>query len=300
MISFVITTYNSEKTIERAINSILEQKTNLEYEIIVVDDGSNDDTKVVLAKYYDKIKYYYKKNEGVAIARNFGVENAKGEYIIFIDSDDYIKNTLLQDIETYILQKIDLIKWNPLFVYENKKESLEETISVEFDKATGEDGFNFLFGKDNLIDCLWRYAIKKELIPKFPEEKYHEDFATIPFIILKAKSFVSINKFEYYYVQSENSIMRNSDVKKTRKKLQDKLFHFDNIVKNVDALNLKETTKENVKIWATNSILVSISNLDDENKKYLNNEFKKRNISKYIKIRNIKQILKKLYLKIKY
>ena len=300
MISFVITTYNSEKTIERAINSILEQKTNLEYEIIVVDDGSNDDTKVVLAKYYDKIKYYYKENEGVAIARNFGVENAKGEYIIFIDSDDYIKNTLLQDIETYILQKIDLIKWNPLFVYENKKESLEETISVEFDKATGEDGFNLLFGKDNLIDCLWRYAIKKELIPKFPEEKYHEDFATIPFIILKAKSFVSINKFEYYYVQSENSIMRNSDVKKTRKKLQDKLFHFDNIVKNVDALNLKETTKENVKIWATNSILVGINKLEDDNKKYLNNELKKRNISKYIKIRNLKQLLKKIYLKIKY
>ena len=111
MISFIITTYNSEKTIVRAINSILDQKSNLNFEIIVVDDGSNDKTKVVLENYYDKIKYYYKENEGVSCARNFGMQKAKGEYIIFVDSDDYIKNSLLQDIESHILQKIDLIKF---------------------------------------------------------------------------------------------------------------------------------------------------------------------------------------------
>ena len=299
MISFIITTYNSEKTIVRAINSILDQKSNLNFEIIVVDDGSNDKTKVVLENYYDKIKYYYKENEGVSCARNFGMQKAKGEYIIFVDSDDYIKNSLLQDIESHILQKIDLIKWNPIFVYENKNENFKP-ISVEFNKVTGEEGFNLLFGKDNLIDCLWKYAIKKEIIPKFPENMYHEDFATIPFIILNAKSFVSINKYEYYYIQSKNSIMRNFDEEKTRKKLQDKLFHFDNIIKKVDKFNVKTITKENVKIWATNSILTGINELDEKNKKYIIKELKKRKISKYIKIRNLKQFVKKIYLTIKY
>lgn len=299
MISFIITAYNSEKTIVRAINSILEQKSNLNYEIIVVDDGSNDNTRNVLEKYYDKIQYYYKKNEGVAIARNFGVQKSEGEYIIFIDSDDYINKTLLEDIESYILQKIDLIKWNSIFVDENKNQ-IAKPSSVEFNRVTGEDGFNLLFGKDNLIDCLWRYAIKKEIIPIFPENKYHEDFATMPFIILNAKSFVSTNKYEYFYVQSKNSIMRNFNIQKTRKKLQDKLFHFDSMVEKVDKLNVKKTTKENVKIWATNSILTVINELDNENKRFFINEIKQRKISKYIKIRNVKQFMKKVYLTIKY
>ena len=121
MISFIITTFNSDKTIVRAIKSILNQKSNLDFEIIVVDDGSNDKTKDVLKSYYDKIKYYYKENEGVACARNFGMQKAKGEYIIFVDSDDYINNTMLEDIENYILQKVDLIKWNPIFVYEKEE-----------------------------------------------------------------------------------------------------------------------------------------------------------------------------------
>ena len=299
MISFIITSYNSEKTIGRAIDSILKQKSNLKYEIIVVDDGSNDNTRAILENYYDKIQYYYKENEGVAIARNFGVNKSKGEYIIFIDSDDYINKTLLEDIENYILQKVELIKWNPIFVYENKNETSKPS-SVEFNKVTGVEGFNLLFGKDNLIDCLWRYAIKKDLIPKFPEGMYHEDFATVPFIILNAKSFVSLQKYEYYYIQSENSIMRNSDVKMIRKKIQDKLFHFDSIIEKVDKLNVKKITKENVKIWATNSVLTGINELDKEDKKYINNELKKRKISKYIKVRNVKQFIKKIYLIFKY
>ena len=94
--------------------------------------------------------------------------------------------------------------------------------------------------------------------------------------------------------------MRNFDEEKTRKKLQDKLFHFDNIIKKVDKFNVKTITKENVKIWATNSILTGINELDEKNKKYIIKELKKRKISKYIKIRNLKQFVKKIYLTIKY
>lgn len=168
MISFIIPVYNAENTIERAINSILKQKTNLEYEIIVVDDGSTDNLEDVMQKYnQENIKYFKKENSGVADTRNFGVDKAKGEYIIFVDSDDYISHTLLQDIEVYLKQGIDLIKWNPVFVDEEQVEILKPK-SAYFDKVTGEQGFNFLFGKDNLIDCLWNYAIKKDIMLKFP------------------------------------------------------------------------------------------------------------------------------------
>lgn len=301
MISFLIPAFNAEKTIERAINSILNQKTSIDYEIIVVNDGSMDNIDEKMQKFSDnnKIKYFKKENTGVADTRNFCVEKASGEYIIFVDSDDYISNTLLQDIESYINKKIDLIKWNPIFVDENQNE-LTKPKSFYYENSTGEQGFNMLFGKDNLIDCLWNYAIKKEIMLKFPAGTYHEDFAIMPIIVLKAKTMVSIDKYEYYYVQSKNSIMRNCDIEKTKKKIQDRLFHYDNIIKEIDKMNLAKVTKENVKIYLTNSLLVIVPELDKDNKKYFKMELKNRKIAQNIKVRNIKQLIKRILLEIEY
>lgn len=301
MISFIIPSYNSANTIKRAIESVLNQNANIRYEIIVVDDGSSDNTEEVLKVYENnqKIKFYKKANSGVADTRNYGISKATGDYIIFVDSDDYISENLLNDIEPYLLQNIELIKWNPIFVDENKNEILKPA-SVAFKKVTGEQGFNILFGRDNLIDCLWNYAIKKELIMEFPTGTYHEDFATMPLIILKSKSFVSIDKREYYYVQSNNSIMRNKDYDKTRKKLNDKLNHFDNLIKKSSEMSIQKQTKENLAIYATNSLLTVIKDLDEKDKDYYTSELKKRRISKYLKARNIKQLIKKVILSFKY
>lgn len=295
MISFVIPSYNSAETIKRAIESILKQKTNIKYEIIIIDDGSTDNTEEIMKEYEknEKVKYYKKENSGVADTRNYGVSKSSGDYIIFVDSDDYVSENLLKDIESYILKNIELIKWNPVFTYKEKKEIFMPP-SVAFEGVTGEQGFNILFGKDNLIDCLWNYAIKKDIMLDFPSGTYHEDFATMPLIILSAKSFVSLNKREYYYVQSENSIMRNNDNEKTRKKLSDKLNHFDNLIKKVNEMNLQKQTKENFGIYAANSLLVVTKDLDEENKKYYKKELRNRKIWRYIKIRNVKQLVKKI------
>lgn len=173
MISFIIPAYNAEKTIERAIDSILRQKeSNLEYEIIVINDGSTDHLNEVMKKFNqnEKIKYFRKENTGVADTRNYGVKKATGDTIIFVDSDDYISENLLKDIEPYVLQNIELIKWNPIFVNPNG-EIVRKDLTVAFDKVTGEQGFNLLFGKDNLLDCVWNYAIKKEIMLEFPKRK---------------------------------------------------------------------------------------------------------------------------------
>ena len=122
----------------------------------------------------------------------------------------------------------------------------------------------------------------------------------MPITILSAKSFVSINKYEYYYVQSSNSIMRNSDNEKTRKKLQDKLIHFDNLIKETSKMNIEELTKQNAEIYYTNSMLAVVEELDKQNKEYYVQELKKRKIAKYIKVRNLKQLIKRIILEIKY
>lgn len=300
MISFIIPAYNARKTIGKAIESILNQeKSDIDYEIIVVDDGSNDNLKDELKKYENKIRYFYKENSGVSDARNLGVKMSKGEYIIFVDSDDYISRSLLKDIQEYINKKIELIKWNPIFV-DDDGNRLKQEKSVKFEMVTGEEGFNLLFGKDNLIDCLWNYAIKKSLMMEFPSKMYHEDFRTMPLMILKAKSMVSIDKYEYFYVQSQNSIMRNTDIQKERKKIEDKITHYDNIMKELEKMNLNKRTKENVAIFITNSLLTGISDLNEENKNWAIKELKIRKVAKNIKIRNFKQLIKRIILEIKY
>ncbi len=325
MISFIIPAYNAEKTIMRAIESIINQKeTSVEYEIIVINDGSKDKTKENVKKIIDnysinktiydennysiilknkdnnniKFFYYQQENKGIANTRNLGIKKSNGDYIIFVDSDDYVSDTLLKDIEKYINNGIELIKWNPNVVKENG-EIIKKEECFPFEKKTGIDGFNFLYGKDKLISCLWNYAIKKELIPEFPEVDYHEDFAVLPLIILKAKSMVFISKNEYYYVQTEKSVMRGNDEEKQRKRLEDVLFIYDNILKQIPSLKLDKYTNENLKIFLTNSLIVFLPELSDKNKNFFLDELSKRKVSKNLKARNFKQLLKKCFYTIK-
>ena len=122
MLSIIITAYNAEKTIERCINSILENEYN-DYEIIVINDGSSDKTEKVIELFAsDKIKYFSKKNTGVADSRNFGIEKAKGEYITFIDSDDYVSNNYFKNLDKYLKQGIDIIKRKAIIINEKDNE----------------------------------------------------------------------------------------------------------------------------------------------------------------------------------
>lgn len=100
-VSIIIPVYNSENTIERAINSVLSQ-TFTDYEIIIINDGSIDNSEeIIKTKFNDvRVKYFYKSNGGVSSARNYGIKRASGEYIIFLDSDDYYSDEY--SVESYI------------------------------------------------------------------------------------------------------------------------------------------------------------------------------------------------------
>ncbi len=87
LVSVIIATYNSGKFIAQAVQSVLEQSCRL-HEVIVIDDGSTDETKDVLSGFHDRIKYFYQENQGPSAARNKGIKMAKGGYISFLDSDD--------------------------------------------------------------------------------------------------------------------------------------------------------------------------------------------------------------------
>lgn len=299
MISIIITAYNAEKTIERCINSILENEYN-DFEIIVINDGSSDKTEKVIELFAsDKIKYFSKKNTGVADSRNFGIEKAKGEYITFVDSDDYVSNNYFENLDKYLKQGIDIIKRKATIINEKNDEKTKIEGPV-FDEITGEQAFNELCFKDIYLDTLWSYIIKKSLFTEnnlyFEPNKYHEDFGLLPLVILKAKSVVSTNDYVYYYVQTDGSIMRDSDDAKTIKKSKDVLYHYDNIIEQTEKYDISRKTKENVRIYCTNAILLKVKELKGKAQNDFIKELKKRKIYKNIKARNLKQLIKKILL----
>lgn len=297
MISVIINAYNSEKTIEKCINSILNNAYE-DYEIIVVNDGSTDKTEEIVELFAsNKIRYYSKKNTGIADSRNFGIEKAKGEYITFVDSDDYVSNKYFEGLSKYLNEGIDIIKRKATIVKENKEEKIQGPV---FDKCTGEEAFNKLCFNDKYIETLWSYIIKKNLIEennfRFTPNYFHEDFELLLLIILKAKTMVSLDDYVYYYMQTENSIMRENNLEKTIKKSKDVLYHYDNILKEIEKYNLDKITKDNVKIHCTNTLLLKTRELEGKAKKEYIQELKKRKIYKNIKVRNLKQLIKKIIL----
>lgn len=301
-ISVIIPVYNTEKYLKRCFNSVIEQNyPNLE--LVIINDGSKDNSESIIeeykTKYPDLISYYKKENTGVADTRNFGVEKATGDYIMFLDSDDYIDKALFENLEDYIKNDIELIKFK-LQRVDNFGKTLEIVPGAIFETKTGEEGFNELYFTDVLVDSPCVYLIKKDIFArnnlKFAVGTEHEDFGLVPFIIVLAKTMASINFYGYYYVQSDNSITRNEDYKKTIKKAYDALRHYDNAIKLTNEWKLNKRTKQNLKIYYTNAIILKTKELHETEQEEFIKEIKKRKMLKNIKIRNIKQLIKKIIL----
>ena len=297
-ISIIVPFLNAERCIEECVDKLLMQ-TYENIEIVLVNDNSTDNSEDIIQKYLsnEKVKYYKVKEDtiGNAKARNIGIEKATGDYFIFVDVDDYIDKNLLNSLIKYIDEDYDLVKYKMTIVSENQEE-IKKVEGPVFENLTGEEAFNKLCFEDVLLDSPCIYLIKKDLFKnvdlKFKENTYHEDFGLIPRVILEAKKVASCDLYGYYYIQSNNSIMR--DKKKTLKKAYDKLSHYDDMLKYIKDLNIEEITKENVLIYYTNSIIMSLKDLKGNEEKEYIKEMKKRDMRKNIKVRNLKQLIKRI------
>ena len=297
-ISIIVPFLNAENCIEKCINNLLEQ-TYENIEIILVNDNSTDNSEKIVEKYLpnEKIRYYkiQKETVGNAKARNLGIEKSTGNYFIFVDVDDYIDNNLLENLSKYMDEDYDLVKYKITLVSEIAEE-IKKVEGPVFEKLTGEEAFNKLCFEDVLVDSPCAYLIKKDLFIKnkfkFKENTYHEDFGLIPKVILNAKKVASCDLYGYFYVQSDNSIMR--DEEKNLKKAYDKLGYYDDMVDYIKKLNISNRTKENVMIYYTNSIIMSLKDLKGDGYNEFLTNVKKRRIYKNIKIRNIRQLIKKI------
>lgn len=301
-LSFVVPVYNTEKQLRICLDSILNQ-TNKDFEVVLINDGSTDNSEQIckeyIKRYPGKIEYISKENTGIADTRNLGIAKSKGEYVCFVDADDYIANDLLEKLIPYLEKTPDLVKYKLTKVNQNQEE-LEKVDGPTFDTKTGEEAFNLLYYQDVLMDSPCLYAMNRSYLLekgfKFAKGRYHEDFGLMPLIIVEASSIISTDIYGYFYIQTQNSIMRNTDYKKTIKKVEDSFAHYDLMLEELEKAKLSKQANENVKLFYTNSILLKIETLKNPERQSAIKEFRRRKMSRNIKIRNFRQLVKKIIL----
>ncbi len=214
-ISVIIPAYNVEKQIDRCLHS-LENQTMQQMEVILINDGSTDGTEQKIQRFIDnkrlEIRYFSDSNHGQAYVRNFGMRQAEGTYIAFIDSDDYLEPEYLEKLytaaETY---HADVVNSGYRVVKEDGTVLSEVNVSP-FSEISG-------FGRAGVF-VTWSKLYRTEFLRRqnicFPEGKLYED---VPFS-LEAKflgqNVKSISYIGYNYVQHENSTMSSSSIKSAR------------------------------------------------------------------------------------
>lgn len=295
--SLIIPAYNVEKYIKKCLDSVLNQTYN-NYEIIIVNDGSTDNTSKILESYKSnkKIKIINQENKGLSNARNTGVSNAKGDYILFIDSDDFIEKELLEILNKTIKDE-DLIRFQIRILDETNK-IIKEYKEETFNNLNGIEAFNKL-SKYNLVELAVCYAYKKDTFLKnnykFEEKTYHEDFGLIPYIIISSKKVTSINYIGYNYLQRKNSIMNNTDYEKEIKKSNDVLKHYKNLIKWSQNIEGDLTI---YKSFIANSVILKSLNLKEKDYKKYIKKLKEYKVYDNLLTYNLKNKIKKILIKI--
>lgn len=212
LLSVIVPVYNIENYIEKCIYSILNQ-TYKNLDIILVDDGSTDTSGIVcdnLAKKDHRIRVIHKQNGGLSDARNKGLDVAKGEYISFIDGDDYIEPDMYFDMMTSMReQQCDISVCEIL-----KTEPTRTIITKPY--PYGDTEYTILNKEKVIIDLLQdkidvsacNKVYKREVIndTRFPYGKTNEDFPFMSRVLTKTNKVIVINKAYYNYIQRENSI----------------------------------------------------------------------------------------------
>ncbi|MCF7569078.1 glycosyltransferase [Sabulilitoribacter arenilitoris] len=247
-LSIVVPFYNAESHIERCLYSLVNQNINSnDYEILLIDDGSIDNGKVVVESFIKKhsnIKLYSQSNIGLGATRNKGIKLATGDYIYFIDADDYLAfNTLdiiLKHAEEFHLE---LLGFNTIAT-KKKDFFISKTIKNNY-KAYVLSGVDFLVEyKYHRLEAWW-YIIKRDYLLKtgfeFEEGKFMEDAIFTFNIFLKAKRSMFLPIDAHRYVTTENSIMNNNKQEHLLKVIED----YISLVFRFNSLSV-EVTKNNV------------------------------------------------------
>lgn len=209
-VSIIVPVYNTMNYLKKCLDSLVNQSLK-NIEIIVVNDGSTDDSQKIIDEYvqkYDFVRGYKKKNGGLSDARNYGLKYAKGKYITFIDSDDYVKKDLFLKTYNYAIKhKLDVVVSDTIIKEENKEYILKSNLNYSINPLQ-----NYVIAYP--MACI--RLIKKEVLNdlKFKKGILYEDLELMPSLVLKTKKIGFSDYAGYYYVQRTGSIMKQKEFNK--------------------------------------------------------------------------------------
>ena len=270
LISVIIPVYNSEKYLKECLDSVVNQTYN-NLEIIIINDGSTDNSLQIIKSYKDsRIKLTNKDNGGVSSARNEGLKQATGEYVMFVDSDDYLTNNNVIAELIYNIDNSDLIKYGHIV---KKNNSLIKDDLINELKEVYCSGESFLLDilnkKKDYGWYLWQYLFKRSLWEEivFPNREILEDLSTIYKVILNAKTIKVSGINVYTYRINSLSLANNITYNKCIQLLE----ATKEAVRNTNSLSinneLKTLLKNNFSYGYVSELLLA---------SYLNNNEKKK------------------------
>lgn len=247
-VSVVVPVYKVEKYLRRCVDSLLNQDYG-NYEIILVDDGSPDNCPVICDEYDLKekiIRVIHKENGGLSDARNVGVNNAKGKYIIFVDSDDYVERNHISSLYSLIEKyNADIVCSPPIIEYE-KYSNTDYEVNVENSRqslfksfvVSSKDAQEMILRGNPVGTSAWSKIIKKDYCIKhpFPKGKVMEELATTFYLIGEAKRIAVTGVPSYHYVQRNGSILRS---KFTLEEIEEYMSLAENYVTSASTKDIK-------------------------------------------------------------
>ena len=256
-LSIIVPIYNVEQYLQKCVDSLLNQDIPLsEYEIILVDDGGKDKCPQICDDYaavHENIRVVHRENGGLSAARNNGIEVARGKYIQFVDSDDYLEPNVLRGlIEQMEQDRLDVLRYDYQDVRlkgDGQYEVFQPNKSPHYVDRRREvvDGETYLNERMSGYACYaWQYVIKRELTDMFMPGIYFEDTEWTPRMLMKAKRVGSTSTIVYNYFWREGSITKAYNKEHIRKKIESLL----NV--NISLLNLLPKAKD--KRWINGCI----------------------------------------------
>lgn len=243
-LSIIVPVYNVEKYLDKCLDRIL-NSTYKDFELIVINDGTKDNSEQIITKYLekeeykDKIRYISKENSGLSDTRNLGMSKATGDYIAFVDSDDYIEPNMYETMMNKAIEKdFDIVASDVRLVYENSDK--EKIVSSAYEKD--------LISKDEIKQTMlvyypvvWNKIYKKSLLEgiEFSKGVWYEDMEFNLKVYPRIKSIGVVKEPLYNYLQRGNSITYTYN-----DKLYDIITNMDTVIKYYKEQGMYEEYKE--------------------------------------------------------
>lgn len=298
LISIIVPVYNTAPYLRRCISSILNQ-TYRNMEIICVNDGSTDGSDLILAEFAKndlRVKAISMSNKGVASARNIGLAVATGEYIGFVDSDDYIDKNMYKTLAELMLNNdVDIVTCGYYFDSEGNIEKVLNQGIPPTEPIDIKDFIYYIYKRDEykgVAGYLWTRLFKKKLIKsqegkllvKFPEDlDMAEDIVFLADICKNVHQILYTDEALYYYVQRNNSSVHDYS-----RQIENMswIYAYERIIETYKELNISEDIVDiiiRMYVFRCGKLLEVACNYSDKNKENILKEKIKENLVKYVK-----------------